>query len=57
MTAVDVDPEVLVTAQQNLALNDNLDEKAELLHVREVSFRGPRCVKFLLLAQVLRKSP
>jgi 23S rRNA G2069 N7-methylase RlmK/C1962 C5-methylase RlmI len=36
VTAVDVDAEVLVTAAQNCALNDNLDERVEFLHVREV---------------------
>ena len=40
VTAVDVDPEVLVTAQQNLELNE-VDERAELLHVREVV---PGCI-------------
>jgi len=36
VTAVDVDAEALVAAEQNLALNDNLDERVEFLHVREV---------------------
>lgn len=36
VTAVDVDAEALVTAAQNCALNDHLDERVEFLHVREV---------------------
>lgn len=36
VTAVDVDAEALLAAEQNLALNDNLDERVEFLHVREV---------------------
>ena len=41
VTAVDVDAEALVAAEQNLVLNDNLDERVEFLHVREV------CLKWL----------
>jgi ribosomal protein L11 methylase PrmA len=40
VTAVDVDAEVLMTAQQNFELNE-VDQRAELLHVREVI---PGCI-------------
>mmetsp|Transcript_45367 Transcript_45367/g.91525 ORF Transcript_45367/g.91525 Transcript_45367/m.91525 type:complete len:300 (+) Transcript_45367:49-948(+) len=59
--AVDVDAEVLLTAQQNLALNDGLDERTEFLHVREVI---PGCivpgvdvaVANILIGQLVRPS-